>query len=57
MSIFYSGSLIVGPSGIIRTRFDVNILIVEQAGAFGNLIAGGILNGLDYELGMRAWQW
>ena len=27
------------------------------AGAFGNLIAGGILNGLDGAKGMRAWRW
>ncbi|KAK4553242.1 hypothetical protein LTR86_009772 [Recurvomyces mirabilis] len=27
------------------------------AGAFGNLIAGGILNGLDGARGMRAWRW
>ena len=27
------------------------------AGAFGSLIAGGILSGLAGELGLRAWQW
>ncbi|KAF2178838.1 permease of the major facilitator superfamily [Zopfia rhizophila CBS 207.26] len=27
------------------------------SGAFGNLIAAGILNGLDGDLGMSAWQW
>lgn len=27
------------------------------SGAFGNLIAAGILNGLDGELGYDAWQW
>lgn len=32
-------------------------LTTVQAGAFGNLIAGGILNGLDGARGMAAWQW
>lgn len=27
------------------------------SGAFGNLIAAGILSGLDYVQGYRAWQW
>ena len=27
------------------------------SGAFGSLIAAGILSGLDGSLGMRAWQW
>lgn len=27
------------------------------SGAFGNLIAAGILSGLDHTMGMRAWQW
>jgi hypothetical protein len=27
------------------------------SGAFGNLIAAGILNGLDGSMGMSAWQW
>ena len=27
------------------------------AGAFGNLIAAGILNGMDGRLGMSAWRW
>ncbi|KAE8422339.1 major facilitator superfamily domain-containing protein [Aspergillus pseudocaelatus] len=37
MTIFYSGSLILG--------------------AFGNLIAAGILNGLSGKRGLAAWQW
>jgi hypothetical protein len=27
------------------------------SGAFGNLIAAGILNGLDGSMGISAWQW
>jgi hypothetical protein len=27
------------------------------SGAFGNLIAAGILNGLSGSMGMSAWQW
>lgn len=27
------------------------------SGAFGSLIAAGILDGLDHTMGMRAWQW
>lgn len=27
------------------------------AGAFGNLIAAGILNGMDGKLGLSAWRW
>ena len=32
-------------------------LTEHQAGAFGNLIAGGILDGLDGARGISAWQW
>ena len=57
MSIFYSGSLLSGTfffdgvGGVVLGRG------LTCVGAFGNLIAAGILSGMQGKRGLSSWQW
>ncbi|KAK5163434.1 uncharacterized protein LTR77_010616 [Saxophila tyrrhenica] len=58
---FFAGVLFYLSKWYTKSELNLRMSIFYSgsllAGAFGNLIAGGILSGLDNAMGMRAWKW
>lgn len=58
---FFPGVLFYLSKWYTRKELNLRMSIFYSgsliSGAFGSLIAAGILDGLDHAMGMRAWQW